>query len=523
MHQTFYRKYRPRTLDEVCGQEVIVTILKNQFKKDTASHAYLFSGPRGTGKTTVAKIFARSLNCSGTNKPCEKCDFCKQKQEDVLDVIEIDAASNNGVDEIRELKSKINLTPTHGKYKIYIIDEVHMLTPSAFNALLKTLEEPPRYAAFVLATTEPHKVPETILSRCQRLDFKRLTEKAIVERLKYIKNLEKINVEQEALEEIARVSLGGMRDAISLLEQTYAYNPTLITIDDVHKVNGTLTQKELAKLIDDMLNGNMEQILLKTEQYYNDGKNMVKVMEEIINYFRLKLIKLRKNEIEEDKWRQFDFAELLAKLIKLNKFLYDMRLDPSPKTLLEIGLIDFSENQNLKQTDVEKEEPSEKKKKTKEKTVEKIDVEKIKRRRIDNTFAKVSKQFKNEIEKLISDRSLEITKGGELGYLLLDGEVVAASDEHQYFIIKFNSATCSELYNQNLNKFEQILEKELKMKLKSIAVCEEEWFEYRTEFKKNKGKYVFIKENGEEEAFLQEKKEGFNEIETEFAGLIESK
>ena len=196
MYQALYRKYRPKSFEEVIGQEVIVKTLKNSIKNNIVTHAYLLSGPRGTGKTSIAKIFAKILNCydSDNGEPCNKCISCKQANNNQnIDIIEIDAASNNGVDEIREIRNKISLVPTNSKYKIYIIDEVHMLTNQAFNALLKTLEEPPPHIIFIFATTEPQKIPKTILSRCQRFDYKKVNNAQIVEKLKYISKMENIN------------------------------------------------------------------------------------------------------------------------------------------------------------------------------------------------------------------------------------------------------------------------------------------------------------------------------------------
>ena len=246
-----YRKYRPNSFDDVLGQNKVVAVIKNAIINNKVSHAYLFSGPRGTGKTTVAKILARLVNCerlSSDGKPCEKCFNCINYLNS-NDIVEIDAASNNGVDEIRELIDKVNLVPSNAKYKIYIIDEVHMLTNQAFNALLKTLEEPPSHVIFVLATTDPQKVPLTISSRCQKFQFSKIDDMCIVERLQKIVALEKINIDEEALFEIARLSDGGMRDAINMLDQLATYESGQITLDEVHMVAGSVSYDNIFCLL----------------------------------------------------------------------------------------------------------------------------------------------------------------------------------------------------------------------------------------------------------------------------------
>ena len=289
MYQALYRKYRPQNFNDVVGQEVIVKTLKNAVKMSKLSHAYLFTGPRGTGKTSIAKIFAKIVNCTNLKDlmPCDQCESCVEiNKKHSIDIIEIDAASNNGVDEIREIKSKVNLVPSISKYKIYIIDEVHMLTTGAFNALLKTLEEPPSHVIFILATTEPHKIPATILSRCQRFDFKKISEQKIYENLLKITKNENISIDEEAILEIARVSDGGMRDAISLLDEAIAYSGENITVDDIHEINGTLTISELNLFIEYLLNNEIESLISKIEEYNYKGKNFVKLTEEIINHLK---------------------------------------------------------------------------------------------------------------------------------------------------------------------------------------------------------------------------------------------
>ena len=254
-YQALYRKYRPKTFDDVYGQEIIVRTLKNIISNNKLTHAYLFIGPRGTGKTSVAKIFAKSINCLNVKNgiSCEKCDICiNSNLNENVDIIEMDAASNNGVDEIREIKNHVTLLPTISKYKIYIIDEVHMLTPGAFNALLKTLEEPPKHIIFILATTEPHKIPLTIISRCQSFEFKPIPKNIIIERLKFICNEEKIEIDDESLNLIALDSNGGMRDAIGLLDQLNAYTNSNIKYDDVLKLNGRISNSDLKEILENL-------------------------------------------------------------------------------------------------------------------------------------------------------------------------------------------------------------------------------------------------------------------------------
>ena len=270
MYQALYRKYRPKSFDDVVDQKYIIETLKNSILNDKISHAYMFFGPRGIGKTTVAKIFARAVNCTNNSNgnPCEKCDSCiASAEKECVDIIEIDAASNNGVDEIREIKSKVNLVPNSLKYKVYIIDEVHMLTAGAFNALLKTLEEPPKHVIFILATTDPQKVSSTIISRCQCFSFKRISDDCNVNRLREISDLEKIEIDDETLKQISIYSDGGLRDSLSTLDKLSSYKNGKITVEDFYEINDMVSKSDLEDFYKIIISTDIKQMILKLDKF----------------------------------------------------------------------------------------------------------------------------------------------------------------------------------------------------------------------------------------------------------------
>lgn len=288
MYQALYRKWRPRTFADVCGQDTVTTALKNELKTDHLSHAYLFTGCRGTGKTTCAKILAKAVNCAHPvdGDPCGECAVCRGIDDgSVLDVTEIDAASNNGVDSIRELREEVSFTPVSGKYRVYIIDEVHMLSAGAFNALLKTLEEPPAHVIFILATTEVHKLPATILSRCQRFDFHRIPPEAIAGRLRYVAQQEDLTLTEDGAMLLARLADGALRDALSLLDQC-ASGHQVIDAPTVAAVTGMAGQEALAKLTQLVINRDGAEALSQLDALYSAGKDMERLCAEWINYMR---------------------------------------------------------------------------------------------------------------------------------------------------------------------------------------------------------------------------------------------
>lgn len=288
-----YRKWRPLTFEDVVWQQHVVSILKNSVVKEHISHAYLFCGTRGTGKTTMAKVFARAINClePQNGSPCNKCESCLDiLAGSSLDVLEIDAASNNSVDNVREIRDEIVYTPAKGKYKVYIIDEVHMLSAGAFNALLKTLEEPPSYAVFILATTEPHKLPATILSRCQRFEFKRIPVDVIAERLTHIAVSSGVELKNDAAFFIAGISDGALRDAISILDQCMSFGKSQILYDDVLAVTGNINSIFLTNMICAIHEKNIKNILELVKELIESGKNISNFVSDIVLYYRSMLI-----------------------------------------------------------------------------------------------------------------------------------------------------------------------------------------------------------------------------------------
>ena len=357
MYQVLYRKWRPKTFADVSGQPQATVTLQNEIKIGRINHAYLFTGSRGTGKTTCAKIFAKAVNCLNTTdgNPCGECENCKGIESgEILDIVEMDAASNRGIDDIRDIIDKAQFAPAKAKYRVYIVDEVHMLTDQAFNALLKTLEEPPKHVIFILATTEVHKLPATIVSRCQRFDFHRIPADAIADRLEYVSQQENVNITRDAALLIAAVADGALRDALSLLDRCIALD-TNVDSDIVRKAAGLAKRDYLFDLASCCINKNVAKALEIIDSLYTQAKDMTRLCDEIIDHFRnLMIIKTVKNPKEflvmsED---EFDNAQTQADYLSLEEIVYIMDVleqsyqrmgrGSSNRTELETALVKLS-------------------------------------------------------------------------------------------------------------------------------------------------------------------------------------
>ena len=516
-----YRKYRPIDFDNVYGQEEVVTVIKNAINNNMVSHAYLFCGPRGTGKTTIAKIIARMVNCEGLvdGKPCGKCYNCVNFLNS-NDIVEIDAASNNGVDEIRELRDKVNLVPSNAKYKVYIIDEVHMLTTQAFNALLKTLEEPPAHVIFILATTEPHKIPLTIASRCQKFRFTKIDSKKIVDRLREISKLENIVVDEDALYEIARISDGGMRDAINFLDQLVAYDNKKITLDDIYKVNGSVSYSDIYLLLKSIVDNDKIEIIKFFDTFDNSGKDINKFVSELILF--LKDVILYRNvkilsdiEVKNENIvlvsELYDSKNIYELIERLNEVQNVLRVSTHGCILFMTTILKFSDNYfekkinileentkvNLVKNDknivasseinnkiIDKGNDTDANNNEKDKiTTENINI------RINNALATANKESLKKIKEQWSliDEYLYDDEYSVVAGLLKDSIPVVASEK--YIIVSNTLESVANRINENFSLVDAFLLKIFKNKVLIVGMSNDNW-------SKEKSKYISNIKNG---------------------------
>ncbi|WP_282805552.1 DNA polymerase III subunit gamma/tau [Lactobacillus isalae] len=359
-YQALYRKWRPRTFDGVVGQTAITDTLKNAIKRGKISHAFLFAGPRGTGKTSCAKIFAKALNCTNLQdgEPCNECENCLAADQGTMnDIIEIDAASNNGVDEIRDIRDKVKYAPTQGKYKVYIIDEVHMLSMGAFNALLKTLEEPPEHVVFILATTELQKVPATIISRTQRYNFKRIDQHDLIARMTYILGQEKIDFEEKALEVIAQVADGGMRDSLSILDQILSYDQDKVKYEDALRITGYAAQEKIEQVLLNLLNGETSAALEIVHGLLKDGASTKNILDELISLTVKGMLAIKSSK--EETFLTENYASELAKIPEekfynlvqaANTALNDLRYTNQQQIPLDVFVVQVTQGTTQNET-----------------------------------------------------------------------------------------------------------------------------------------------------------------------------
>ena len=508
LYQALYRKYRPKTFDDVCGQKVIVQTLKNTIINNKLTHAYLFIGPRGTGKTSIAKIFAKTINCENTKdgNSCEECDICKlSNNNENIDIIEMDAASNNGVDEIREIKNHVTLMPTFSKYKVYIIDEVHMLSAGAFNALLKTLEEPPRHVIFILATTEPQKVPLTIMSRCQSFEFKSIPVNLMKEKIQYICDQEKIKIDNDALEQICIDSNGGLRDGIGLLDQLNSYTNGNIKKEDVLLLNGRLNEEDINSFINYIYNNEIDKAFNLSDKIDEDGKDYIFVCEDIIKYVKNSLIDYQINNDNEliKKIGKDNAIDIIYQITDYINYIRNIKEKKIYFDLLIIKLLDIFNKTNVrvKESVVSSVKKEKEIKVTTDEVVEKEKIE-IKTEspivddkkydnykelmdiRLNNILRIADKESFKEYMDFFNnlENDLDNLDERKIFNLLLDCSIKAGSKDG-IIITASNNNILNELYD-NFKEIEDLFINKLSKDIKVCFYNEEEWNKKRSEYVK---------------------------------------
>lgn len=551
-YKVLYRKYRPTTFDEIVGQKYSIEMLKNAVKSNKISHAYIFTGPRGTGKTSTAKIFAKTINCENPKDgvPCGTCSSC-QNVNNSADIIEIDAASNNGVDEIRELINNVKVAPTFSKYKVYIIDEVHMLSQSAFNALLLTLEEPPSHIVFILATTNIESVPITILSRCQRYDFKKLTNEELTTHLKNIAQLENITITDEAIEEIAYLSEGGCRDALSILNQLCTSNDS-IDLDIVLNNYGSVSMIQIKNIVKYYLENDYYQIKNIFDSMEKSSMDYKVFLKKLIDQLFAEAINFKtKNQNQE-------YLKLKDTIFELNDLINKININVDPFILIFLSLIqnvtipeeekissDKSIIQGEKLVEKQKNETisvDEKENLTMEhkehknqedkilETSSKLEeehleyLEQLKKVRVNNCFAKADKSLLLESKEKWFQFNTSLESTDEIKSIIIDSELVLASPN--IHIITDNQESIVDRFNNNIKKIEDKYEEIIGSSIRFIALTTADWEQNKKEYiKKLKEKYVYeIMEEPSYQQFetmdLSKKKDISQENETKYTDIL---
>ena len=533
-----YRKYRPSNFNDVIGQDTTVEILKNSIINNKISHAYLFYGPRGTGKTSIAKIFARAVNClnNKNGEACGTCEMCNKIKENDIDIIEIDAASNNGVEEIREIRSKVKLLPSVAKYKVYIIDEVHMLSTGAFNALLKTLEEPPSHVIFILATTEIHKIPLTILSRCQRFDFNKVDSEKMFARLKTICDLEKRNISNNILQLIAKLSDGGCRDAINLLDQVLSLPDNEISEKQIYDIQGILSEEEIIDFFEIVIKNDYVKGMEFIDSFVLSGKNLSGIVEQLLILLRnIAIAKAVDNYFSDDIQKKYLSFELSFEKIKeLSKVLIEldnqMSKSNNQRNLFEIyyiymsdivnssvNVLDFNKKSNIK--NIENKENDVKIAREVVDNENKLnDFSYIKKIRINNTLATANK---DELKKITAkyERINDFIANkvyNNIAALLLSGKVVVASSE--YLLFSFEEKTLVQVFLSNMEKIEKFLNEIYDINYKVMCVDSDEWKNIKNEFILNVKKNITYEFIPEKELLQKKKTTKFENITNDIFG-----
>lgn len=483
-YKTLYRKYRPSNFDETVGQDIPIKILKNSVIEKKIAHAYLFHGVRGTGKTSLAKVFSRSINCLNNKdgNPCEECENCLlTKDGNYIDIIEIDAASNNGVDEIRELKDNVKFLPTKLKYKVYIIDEVHMLSDQAFNALLKTLEEPPEHVVFILATTEYAKLPKTIVSRCQTLEFKKIDSLSMTSKLLEIANKEKISIDKAAIEEICFYSDGGLRDAIGYLEKVNSFETGNITINTVREMFNSVSNNDVIKILDLIDSNKPEELLELIDKYFDEGIEPFTLANAILSYIREEIIVNKKYN-----------KDYFQKVLVFDDIIKKIRSSEHPNIIFEISLL----NMLTYEYKIEKKyinKNTENKKELKEHFIEDFS-DSLKKIRVGNTLCDPAKEIIVNIRKNWSNiKKISNSDENLIRMLYYDVKPVAASKTNLILISK--ELGISVKINNSIKEIEQMYNSVFDYNHKIVCISEKEWDIYKNKYEHDRDSFVYIEED----------------------------